>query len=221
MEGENNFELEADEPLDGSLLDISIEEEVDNEVFDCGICSKSYKTKDNLKRHLKVHDDKYKFSCTCCTLFFTTEHEYNVHKQLKHSTSFLCITCGKTFSRKAHLTDHAALHEPAANPDKVQVCPFDACRKKFTKKTRYQDHMNIHTGVKPYECSCCQRKFHGRYAKNQHERVCAGVVENRCEVCSSVFTDKSTGHGCSHILHHPLNSEVFTYNLESIPLKSV
>ncbi|KAH3872736.1 hypothetical protein DPMN_035958 [Dreissena polymorpha] len=42
---------------DGSLLDISLEEELcTSERFSCGICETSYARKAYLKRHLKTHD---------------------------------------------------------------------------------------------------------------------------------------------------------------------
>ena len=56
MEDENDEAVEYAEPLDGSLLDVSVNEEV-KETFECDICGGHYSTKANLKRHLKKHED--------------------------------------------------------------------------------------------------------------------------------------------------------------------
>jgi hypothetical protein len=34
----------------------------------------------------------------------------------------------------------------------VHVCPFEQCRKKFFRLSKYQDHLNTHTRIEPYEC---------------------------------------------------------------------
>ena len=40
-------------PLDGSFLEVSMEETDSSETFDCDICGRTYKSKVTLKRHLK------------------------------------------------------------------------------------------------------------------------------------------------------------------------
>ena len=53
MKGENDEVIEYADTLDGSLLDVSVNEEV-KETFECDICGGHYSTKANLKRHLKT-----------------------------------------------------------------------------------------------------------------------------------------------------------------------
>ena len=73
MEDENDEAVEYAEPLDGSLLDVSVNEEV-KETFECDICGGHYSTKANLKRHLKKHEDPA-FECKKCTQYFPSAAE--------------------------------------------------------------------------------------------------------------------------------------------------
>ncbi|KAH3721845.1 hypothetical protein DPMN_064793 [Dreissena polymorpha] len=69
-------------PTNGSLLDISLDEELcTSERFSCGICEASYARKAYLKRHLKTHEDGCikcsvcTIKCSVCTKFFKTEED--------------------------------------------------------------------------------------------------------------------------------------------------
>jgi hypothetical protein len=44
----------------------------------------------------------------------------------------------------------------------------------------YQDHLNTHTRIEPYECQHGHKKFTGRYRRNEHEKVCNGSVTILC-----------------------------------------
>ena len=70
------------------------------------------------------------------------------------------------------------------------VCPYDTCLKSFYQKTKYQDHLNIHSGATPYSCTNCSRKFHGRYAKTAHESLGAKTSPWTCEICNMEFSQK-------------------------------
>jgi len=54
-----SIDLPTDNPLDGSFLNISLEQTVHTSNYDsyqCDICQKKFKSQHNLKRHLKIHD---------------------------------------------------------------------------------------------------------------------------------------------------------------------
>eukprot|EP00058_Branchiostoma_floridae_P005507 XP_002590995.1 hypothetical protein BRAFLDRAFT_69454 [Branchiostoma floridae] len=46
------------------------------------------------------------------------------------------------------------------------------CYMKFTRSETLRDHMNIHTGEKPYSCKFCHKKFRHQRNLRTHERDC-------------------------------------------------
>ena len=75
---------EANEALDGSILDVSITEEVTKQKTptrpSCSECGKTFTTKAHLTRHMKSHVLN-SIRCTGCHLYFQTEQEKNTHIQ--------------------------------------------------------------------------------------------------------------------------------------------
>lgn len=193
-----SIDLPTENPLDGSFLNISLEETVHTTKYDsyqCDICQKKFKSQQNLKRHLKIHDGT-KLFCPSCTQYFDSEEKLNKHKIDKHSYNLLCSFCGKTFNKRQNMNEHIKAHEINNNNGKdaagsqVHVCPFEQCRNKFFRLSKYQDHLNTHTRIEPYECQHCHKKFTGRYRRNEHEKVCNGSVKLICCQCQTTFTDR-------------------------------
>ena len=218
MEEENDEAVEYAEPLDGSLLDVSVNEEV-KETFECDICGGHYSTKANLKRHLKKHEDPA-FECKKCTQYFPSAAELTTHQEAKHSQkNELCITCGKAFAKKAHLPDHQrSVHEQNYNLEARLACPYTSCTRKFLTKEKFQDHVNGHTGVKPFSCTVCSKDFHSRYYKSKHEKVCTGETSTMCETCGKSFCDSSSLKPCLHRLCNLFATDFFATDWRSMRL---
>ena len=62
-----------------------------------------------------------------------------------------CATCGKVI-QKYKMALHIQMAHTAIEDRKYQ-CPY--CQKGFANKRRYDDHINTHTGNKPYLCKDC------------------------------------------------------------------
>ena len=185
---------EANEALDGSMLDVSITEEVTTQKTptrrSCSECGKTFTTKAHLTRHLKSHVPN-SIRCTGCHLYFQTEQEKNTHIQNKHSNNIWHV-CGKGYKRPSDLNVHLRSHEE--NVTAKFSCPFEGCTKTFLKLTFYQDHLNNHTGQDPYECQSCTVKFKSRYERNSHYQQCAGLRDIRCDICNQTFAHRASLH---------------------------
>ncbi|XP_016893220.1 zinc finger protein 502 [Cynoglossus semilaevis] len=67
------------------------------------------------------------------------------------------------------------------------------CCLTFSTKFKLQDHMNLHTGVRPYRCAECGKRFSQNRNYRVHLRTHAQTVTERvlCRVCQMTFASKS------------------------------
>lgn len=71
-------------------------------------------------------------------------------------------------------------------PRHQYVC--DLCCKVFKKKDSLQNHINIHTGEKPFECDICHDKFRQKHHLQRHMLKHNGEKKITCEVCGKAFS---------------------------------
>ena len=86
-------------------MEETIENIQDKRTFECQVCNKRYKTKNNLKYHLKTHAADVHV-CTLCTRLFKSDQSLKEHKVKDHSIIYkdyskseLCTVCGKFASK--------------------------------------------------------------------------------------------------------------------------
>lgn len=94
---------------------------------------------------------------------------------------FDCEVCGKEFTRKASLLEHAARHKGIRDRE----CKI--CKKKFYS-TSYWRHMStVHASETKllHQCSKCDRKFAQKYRRALHEKSHVSYDEREfvCEKC--------------------------------------
>ena len=134
-------------------------------------CPKSYGNVSNLNHHIKYAHDKHgggkSVSCEKCHKIFNhkialASHVKKVHQKIP------CTFCGKPFEPMVRLKHHiTSVHT------EEHLKPFQclACQKGFVTKLRLNDHMNIHTGNKPYICKFWQRGFADKGNQRMHEKT--------------------------------------------------
>ena len=77
-------------------------------------------------------------------------------------------------------------------------CNF--CPKMFVQKQNRDDHMNIHTGAKPFECEQCDETFACLSNLIRHrERHHSNARNYKCKTCKNLF--KTSSNLWSHIRH--------------------
>uniref|UniRef100_A0AC35FMT3 C2H2-type domain-containing protein n=1 Tax=Panagrolaimus sp. PS1159 TaxID=55785 RepID=A0AC35FMT3_9BILA len=75
---------------------------------------------------------------------------------------------------------------------KAQTFVCEYCNKQLRYKSKYLEHLRIHTGERPFTCSFCEASFTQRGALKQHERIHTGSKPHYCLTCDKNFRTAST-----------------------------
>lgn len=106
----------------------AISDDKDKPIFQCEICAKVVKRKENLERHRKLHSVIHK--CDVCNKTFKQRNHLETHKLIKHDTEggtpipemiYVCEepNCGKYFNKRFNLLRHQSLHRKNKNESEV------------------------------------------------------------------------------------------------------
>ncbi|XP_023240166.1 zinc finger protein 808-like [Centruroides sculpturatus] len=123
----------------------------------CPTCGKTFSTKQNLQRHMRIHTDEKPFKCNICERHFSDETNLRRHL-LSHSDErpfkcnytgcgMECPTCGKTFSTKQNLQRHMRIHTDE-KPFKCNIC-----ERHFSDETNLRRHLLSHSDERPFKCN--------------------------------------------------------------------
>ena len=70
----------------------------------CKTCSKSFKNKEHLQKHEKIHAKSH--HCSECNKSFATSYDLKKHKSSHLGVVFGCPACGKQFSNNSNMKKH-------------------------------------------------------------------------------------------------------------------
>lgn len=89
--------------------------------------------------------------------------------------------------------------------------PCTSCDLQFTSRFKLQDHMNLHTGARPYYCSECGKRFsqihNYRTHLRSHAEAKAKAKRYRCRICHRHFEDDSNLQ--SHLTMNHFENEFY------------
>ena len=133
--------------------------------YPCGKCGKVYKVQRALENHLKTHDPDYK------------------------PPEFQCDLCSKSFCTNYLLLCHKKSEH--LGQKKSFLC--SVCGKNFTTKHTLQQHVNVHTGTRPYSCEICGNSFSYESALRDHKNIHLRTKKFNCTdpSCNKSFLQRS------------------------------
>ena len=143
-------------------------------VFICTRCSRKFKDKSNLMRHIRMHDGIRAHDCAYCGKKFTQKVHLQVHERSHTGEKpYQCPSCDKSFSSHKTLSKHKVVHT------KIKPFKCEECGRAFAFKDKLQFHKIIHTGAMPYSCDVCKRRF--RWPDSVKKHKCPGELKVKVE----------------------------------------
>lgn len=104
----------------------------------CEVCSKSFKRREHLYQHYKLHSSLRPYRCVECNKSFVRK-EHLIRHMVLHSgeRNFSCEICKKSFSRHDNLLKHIRTHNKESN----YTC--DVCQRIFV----FKHYLDVHRSV--------------------------------------------------------------------------
>jgi len=154
--------------------------------YTCEECGKKFALHDYLKLHSLVHTQIKLHVCNQCEKKFTLSCNLIVHKRIHTGEkNFECNQCEKRFATKEGLKIHKlAIH------DEIKNFECDQCNLKCSSKGNLTQHKRTHSGDKPYVCDQCENSFGHSSALKRHKRTHSGQKPFSCEICEKRFTTR-------------------------------
>ncbi|XP_056631608.1 zinc finger protein 124-like [Diorhabda sublineata] len=183
--------------------------------YDCNICEQSFKLPNQLKLHLKSHNEDKPFVCTECRKGFKVYGSL-MHHARNHSgeKAFQCKECGKRYRQSGTLTAHMRIHT-GSKPYLCSICgrgfrqapdltyhmrthtkekPYmcNVCGKTMSMQCHLVQHMRSHTGEKPFKCFICDKAFPSSTRLKRHSIVHTNLKPFKCTICDKSFNRSSS-----------------------------
>ena len=120
--------------------------------FKCNICSATFLTHGNLKRHELTHTNQKEYVCETCGKCFRDPGTLRQHTFSHGTPDYLCDICDQKFTSPLYLSRHMVRVHPT---DGVQPLTCGICHKGFSLKHQLEEHIEYVHENKKHRCPQC------------------------------------------------------------------
>ncbi|GFR94268.1 zinc finger protein 208 [Elysia marginata] len=166
--------------------------------FQCLLCGEELRFKSFMMTHVRKHLNQRLFKCDLCPKSFFARHVLRKHQQ-NHTRPYKCPVCDKGFMRRYMMTKHFKkrhdLPEGVEDPMKditelpdQKLIQCDICGKtmKQCHKSLMLYHIRLHKDVRPFKCDKCPKSFISENALKKHSLTHSKPYV--CQVCGMSFS---------------------------------
>lgn len=114
-----------------------------------------------------VHEFRL-YVCDICGAVFRKRTEMSLHLDehvANEQGDFQCEVCNRIFSNLRLFRIHKRMHYPST---KLHTC--ETCGKRYSSRNLLEEHINTHTGARPYVCQC-GKSFASKYTYKAHVKI--------------------------------------------------
>jgi uncharacterized Zn-finger protein len=140
--------------------------------YECEVCGARFTQSNSLKTHRLTHNpvqEKPMFPCEYCAVTCGRKTDLRIHieKQHRQGKPLPCAKCGQSFPDRYSFRLHWKSHQG----QKCFRCPH--CPYQSAAQRHLEQHMMVHSDVKPFECSepGCGRRFRQLAQLKRHHNV--------------------------------------------------
>lgn len=170
--------------------------------FPCNLCDRGYQRREDLRKHFrKKHKtpqsqlqpkqkekpakprDEQSFLCASCGQSYSSKKALDGHL-LSHTGErpYPCDICDKAFKRIKDMKAHRVIH----SDDKPFQCT--QCAKSFKRADKLKIHMRVHSELRPYKCRECEKSFKYPSVLRTHMHMHTGQTPFSCKTCGDAFS---------------------------------
>ncbi|XP_016893514.1 zinc finger protein 1035 [Cynoglossus semilaevis] len=159
----------------------------------CPHCTKRFKYKSLLLRHLVTHKGDQSCACVHCGHKYKSRAVCLQHEALCERVSLAKVTNVTNDGSADDISKQSLEDAKQSQADTSELkCKF--CTKTFTKPRSLRYHILSHNEVKPYRCKSCNSCFSRYDYLKVHQTNCNGK-RRRLEVCIPKITVDDVGRG--------------------------
>ena len=164
--------------------------------FVCMECGKRFKREESLKYHTMRHKGIMDHHCEECGEAFVSTAALTTHKRNHHFEEgiFLCPECGTDCKNKYRLKRHMTAHTGERN----FPCRYEGCDKRFALSQVREVHERLHRGVKEFHCTMCPKQFMQAQHLTVHLKRHNGIKDHTCITCGKAFVEPAGARNCRH-----------------------
>lgn len=147
--------------------------------FDCDICKAKFPTKNQIRKHMSIHDpSNYRFKCDLCDSL--------------HQSKELLIEHRQVHVEKGEFTEATIDKPKMIKTLKRLKCKFKDCTE-LISSSNWAYHMASKHGANRLHCDICKKSFSCKSHIRKHMLVHDPMRDQyRCELCGSTYSTKGT-----------------------------